>query len=153
MKTTERFVMHRRSLLESCSWRVLTLEARQLLDRIELEHLRHGGKENGSLKVPYNDFIDYGMTRRNSIARAIREAEALGLLEVVRGGFGNRGRSIPNKYRLTYLPTTDQDGTDEWREIETMEDAKRRIAAVKKSRDPSPWFRAGQAAKVVLLAS
>ena len=55
----------------------------------------------------------------------------LGLLEVVRGGVGNRARGIPNKYRLTYLP---QDATDEWRKIETMEEARHRIAAVKNSR-------------------
>jgi hypothetical protein len=153
MKTTEPFIMHRRSLLESCSWRALTLETLQLLHRIELEHLRHGGKDNGSLIVPYNDFLDYGMARRSSIARAIREAETLGLLRVVRGGCGNRGRGVPNKYRLTYLPTADQDATDEWREIETMDYARSRVAAEKQPRKPSEWFQAGQTAKIMPIAS
>jgi hypothetical protein len=148
----ETFIAHRRSLLESCSWRALTLECRQLLTRIEIEHLRHGGKENGKLVVPYTDFLDYGVGHRSYIARAIRDAEALGLLRIVRGRAGN-GRPVPNQYRLTYLPAADQDATDEWREIKTMDDAKSRIAAVKKPRKPSTWFRAGRAAKVVPLAS
>jgi hypothetical protein len=130
---------------------------RQAGDRLQLgdrepvqgEQLRHGGKEN-SRHVPYADFLDYGIARRNSIARAIREAEALGLLEVVRGGVGNRGRGMPNKYRLTYLPL---DATDEWRKVETMEEARHRTAAVKNSREPSPCLRAGRAAKVVPLVS
>jgi hypothetical protein len=107
---------------------------------VQGEHLRHGGKEN-SRHVPYADLLDYGIAPRS---------RGLGLLEVVRGGVGNRGRGIPNKYRLTYLPL---DATDEWRKIETMEEARHRIAAVKNSRDPSPWFRAGRAAKVVPLVS
>src|SRR5262249_20616765 len=119
MKTTEPFVMHRKSLLESCGWRALMLETRQLLDRIEIEHLRHGGQENGKLMVPYADFLDYGIGHRSYISRAIRDAEALGLLRVIRGSGGNGGNRKPSLYRLTYLPTADQDATDEWREIKT----------------------------------
>jgi len=154
VKIDEPFTAHRRSLLESYSWRVLTVEARKVLDRIELEHLRHGGKENGSLIVSYSAFYEYGMPKYSrAIARAIQEAEALGLLRVVRGGFGKRGRGIPNRYRLTYLPTLNGPATDEWREIATMDDAKSRIAAVKKSRKPSAWFEAGKAAKALPRAS
>lgn len=136
------FVMHRRDLLESCAWRVLTIQARRLLDRIELEHLRRGGKHNGNLKVSYNAFRDHGVGRRGSIVWAISQAEALGLIEVVHGG-----RGAANAYRLTYLPSPAADATDEWRAVADIDDAKRRVAAGR--REQSGWLKAARAAKVV----
>jgi hypothetical protein len=71
------FVPHRIELIESPAWRVLSLSARRVLDRIEVELCHHGGlRENGRLPVTYGDFERYGI-HCAAIAPAIREVVAL----------------------------------------------------------------------------
>ena len=74
-------------------------------------------------------------------------AEALGLAEIIHGRRGAR-----NRYRLTYLSVAKQEPTDEWRAVTTMEDASRRLDAVKKPRSQSLWFKGAQLAQVVPLS-
>jgi hypothetical protein len=140
----EQFIPHRRSMLESPAWRMLPLYARQVLDAIELEFLRHAGKENGQLIVTYPDFAKYCTVQdRTALAQAVRQVEALGFLIVVRGAAGTGNTRSPNLYRLTYLPG--QNGGlpgNEWREIKSVEDALNRLAAVKKRRPQTNWFKA-----------
>jgi hypothetical protein len=50
------FIAHPRQMIESPAWRALSLAARKALDRIEIEHLDHGGAENGKLPVTYRNF-------------------------------------------------------------------------------------------------
>jgi hypothetical protein len=110
-------------MLESPAYRVLSLSARRVLDRLEIEHGHHGGTENGKLPVTYNDFEKYGI-HRHAIGPAIREAVALGFLEVTEiGRAGNAEFRAPSKYRMTYRHTDDAAATDDWRRIETMEQA------------------------------
>lgn len=112
---------HRIDMLRSPAWRALSLSARRLLDRLEIEHADHGGKENGRLPVTYEDLVRYGI-ERHAIAPAIREAVALGFLEITeQGRAGNAEYRRPNFFRLTYLPTK-YSPTDEWTKI-TEEDA------------------------------
>ena len=47
--------------------RVLSLIEHRVLARIELEHMDHGGCENGKLPVTYTDFEKWGV-RADSIA-------------------------------------------------------------------------------------
>jgi hypothetical protein len=108
--------------------------------------LRHAGKENGQLVVTYADFAKYctAGTHKRLLALAIRQAEALGFLIIVRGTAGVGNGRLPNQYRLTYMPG--QNGgppSDEWKEIQTMEEAQSRLAAVKKPRPQTNWFKAG----------
>jgi hypothetical protein len=118
------YVPHTRQLIESPAWRRLSLSARRLLDRIELEHLRHAGKENGRLPVTFDQFFKFGI-HRHAIAPAMRECSALGLLEITKQGCaGNAEFRSPNHFRLTYLPCMGTDPpTHEWRAIATMEHA------------------------------
>ena len=96
----------------------------RLIDFLEIEHLQHGGKENGSLLAPYSQLVYFGITRR-LIAGAIREAERSGLLRVERGGKKGTTMTESNRYRLTYQwSTTRIDGlwnwqppTDEWKQF------------------------------------
>jgi hypothetical protein len=126
------FVPHRIELIESPAWRVLSLSTRRVLDHIEIEMCHHGGhRENGRLPDTFDDFVRHGV-RRNSVASAIREAVALGLLVVSEQGHGGNAEfRSPNKYRLTYICTKaanpaakypDQP-TDDWKRIETLEAA------------------------------
>ena len=127
--TLKNFIAHSRELRESPAWRALPDNARRLLDRLELEHMLHGGAENGRLPVTYSDFEEAGL-RRKSISLAIRQCVALGFLEITRRG----GRSIahvrpPSLYRLTYVHGRGGGGTptDEWRKILTDEQVKAAI--------------------------
>ena len=112
-------------MLECEAFRVLSVSAHRVLARIEIELAHHGGTDNGRLPVTYQNFQDYGMDR-DAVAPAIRECEALGFIEVTEHGrAGNAEFRSPNLFRLTYLPTKGADFTDEWRQIETTEDALR----------------------------
>ena len=106
--------MARKSALEG-SWGRYNREMResplgQPVDRrrlrapfMELEHMVNGGAENGKLICTYSDFVEHGM-RRASVARYLRECEALGFLEVTqRGGRSRLDFRTPSRYRLTYV--------------------------------------------------
>lgn len=110
-------------MLRSPAMRVLSLSGRRVLDRIEIEMADHGGTENGRLPVTFADFEAFGIDR-HAIAPALREAQALGFVEVTeRGRAGNAEYRSPSLYRLTYRHTARQGPTDEWRKFETMEAA------------------------------
>jgi hypothetical protein len=87
----------------SDAFRTAGINARRLIDFLEIEHMRKGGKHNGNLKAPQEQLEAFGIGARY-IAEAIREAEQLGLVDVVRPG-----RRVANTYTLTWLPL--QDGT------------------------------------------
>jgi hypothetical protein len=119
------FVPHLLSMLESPAFRVLSRAAHMVLARIEIEHMHHGGKENGHLPVTYEDFVRYGI-HRHAIAPAIRELHILGFINItVRGRAGNREFRSPSRYRLTYCPAKGEpgDGTHEWRWVASLEQA------------------------------
>jgi hypothetical protein len=120
------FVPHTRDLIESAAMQVLSSDGLKVLQRIELEHLRHGGRDNGRLVVPYGDFIAYGIRHPRTISRGLKEAEALGLIEIRRGR-GGRGNAHPNLYRLTYLPAGNRGPTDEWRQFATLAEARAQL--------------------------
>src|SRR5262245_57742640 len=79
------FVPHTAELLKSAAWRARSIYLVKLLDRLEIEHIAHAGKENGHLKVTYDQFVEHGISRR-FVKHAIEEGEALGLLKVTERG-------------------------------------------------------------------
>jgi len=116
------FIAHRIEMLESSAWASLTFAARRILDRLEIEHAHHGGKENGNLPCTYDDFERFGV-RRASVAAGIRLLVAGGFVEVTHSGRGGNGEfRDPARYRLTYLNTPKANPTDEWRKITTPRD-------------------------------
>jgi hypothetical protein len=119
----------------------MSLSARRALDRIEIELAAHGGADNGKLPVTYDDFEKYGM-HRHSIGPAIREAVALGFVEITDPGrAGNAEFRKPNQFRLTYLPTT-VGPTDEWQRIHTDIEAAAIACAARRASSPktkSQW--------------
>src|SRR5262249_47400861 len=110
------FVKLPRTLLESEAWRSLGINARRFLEFLMLEHMRHGGKENGSLLAPRRQLEQYGIGARY-ISRAVGEAERLGAVCCERG-IGRR----PSMYALTWLPTGDGSApSNRWRGLTTSE--------------------------------
>ena len=109
-------------MLESPAYRVLSLSAHRVLDRIEVELGHHAGIDNGRLPCTYDHFEEYGI-HRHAIGPAIREAVVLGFIEVKRGSAGNAEHRAPNLFRLTYRPDYRGQQTDCWRLIKTLDDA------------------------------
>jgi hypothetical protein len=119
------FAPHLIEMLESPAFRALSYSGLRVLFRIEIELGHHGGTENGKLPVTFDDFHAYGI-HRHAIAPGIREAVALGFLEITQAGrAGNASWRKPNLFRLTYRPTKGLpgNGTHEWRKIESTEAA------------------------------
>jgi hypothetical protein len=131
------FAPRRIDMLRSSSYCALSLSARRVLDRIEIELADHGGTDNGKLPVTYDDFERYGI-HRQAIYPAIRETVALGFLEITQEGVaGGAEFRRPTLYRLTYRPTAKSagDGTHEWMNIKTDDEAKA-IAAAARAEKP-----------------
>lgn len=121
------WLWHTIELLSSPAWRGQSINCRRLIEFIELEHLKHGGNENGSLLAPYNQLAKFGIGRR-LIHESIREAEQRGLVKVERGGRRGIVLTDVNRFTLTYYWTKTRKGglwdwqppTDNWKSF-TME--------------------------------
>src|SRR5262249_10852410 len=80
--------------------------ARRILDTLEIEHCRRGGRENGKLPCPYRSLAIFGLTSSSRISRALHELKAAGLIEIIRPGRRSfADLRTPSLYRLTYLTT------------------------------------------------
>ena len=112
------WVAHRLKLMVSPAWRHRPIPLAKILERIEIEHMRHGGKENGHLVVSYDQLVRNGVSRR-TIRSALALGVSLGLLEVKQSGEWAGDVRSPNIYRLTYLPEKNRRApTDEWEGID-----------------------------------
>jgi hypothetical protein len=116
-------------MMESPAWRALTGPALRVVLRIMLEHMHHGGTENGNLAVTYDDFEKANIDR-HTIRTAIAVAEVLGFIDVVELGMKGHGVARrPSRYALTWLPRNDDmAATNRWKAIETAADAKKAVA-------------------------
>ena len=112
------------AMLKSPAYRALSLSAHKFLSRVEIEHARHGGGDNGDLPVTFAQFAEYGI-RRNSITSAQCEVEALGFVKIKHGKAGVGDWRCPNLFRLTYRPCGDARPTNDWRHIRTDVEAQR----------------------------
>ena len=127
-----------RSMLNSPSWRAMSRAARLVIDRVIHEHLAHAGLENGRLPVTYLNFSRFGVPK-NSIANAIVELEALGLIRVVRGAGGNAVHRHVSLYELTWLPTKDRGVPSvKWTQFATVAQAKAAVRTVQAAVAESP---------------
>jgi len=57
------FASHAIEMLRSPAWRVLSLSARRVLDRLAIELADHGGFQRAGLPVMFDDFEQYGIDR------------------------------------------------------------------------------------------
>ena len=124
------------SMMESEAWRAMSGNARLVVDRIKIEHMHHGGTENGNLPVTYDNFEDYGV-RRKSISQAIKQAQALGFIDVIEKGQKSYGASRrPALYGLTSLPRSDRTpASNRWKLIKTNEQVKAILSKLKQRRE------------------
>ena len=112
----EQFVWLTRKLLESDAWRSQTIHTYRLIHFLLLEHLRHGGQENGRLKAPYRQLYAFGIGARFAV-QAIAHAEGLGLIVCNKAGM----RTVTT-FRLTWYRDRDgQPATNEWQQYRNLE--------------------------------
>lgn len=123
-----------RDMLESPAWRALSDNGRRLIDRVLIEHMAHGGAQNGALPVTYDDLESWGI-RRNSIAPAIAEAVALGWLDHQRGrAAGGEAKGHAQLFRLTWMRTWDNEpATNRWKRLGSVPEAQAVSAAARSS--------------------
>jgi hypothetical protein len=126
-------------MLQSPAYRVLSLSARRVLNRIEIELASHGGNDIERLPVTQADFIAHGIARK-WIAPAIREVEALGFIRITqRGRGGNAEHRKENQFFPTYLPGRDRtlEPPHDWRRIKTLEEAEQIAKAARANKNPN----------------
>ncbi len=127
-------------MLESPAHRVLSLSARRIINRLEIEHAHHGGTENGNLQITYDQFVEFGI-HRHSIAAAIRETVALGFVVVTeKGRAGNAEFRRSNRFRLAFLHTDKAEPTNEWQKIASIEEAHSIAKAARSNKISSAGF-------------
>ena len=135
------FVPHRLEMMLHPTWRLAPVPLRRMLERIEVEHLRHGGFKNGELYVSWNQFVIASISRRK-ITPLNDLGEALGLLKVIRAEDATYDLRAPNAYRLTYLPSAKNAApTDEWKSV-TEDRVKALVKAFRELERGSPKARA-----------
>lgn len=110
------WVPHRLEMLVSPAWKSRPVAVMRILERIEEEHLRHGGMQNGRLYVSYMQFQQAGVSKR-VVKAALECARDLGFVEIVQEGEPRGDVRPPNAYRLTYLPCGKATPTDEWKRV------------------------------------
>lgn len=124
------FITHRLEMLISASWRHAPRPLLRMIERLEIEHLRHGGFENGNLYVSYKQFVLAGISKR-SIRPTMELGKALGLMDYRQEEEPRGDIRPPNAYRLTYVPAKGKNApTDEWKAI-TDERAKQLVEQYK----------------------
>ena len=98
------FSYHLIEMISSPAFCVLSLSARRVLDRLEIELASHGGTSNGKLPVTFADFHRYGIDY-NAIAPAIREVVALGFVEITKKGRAGNEEISVSEYFPADVPT------------------------------------------------
>jgi hypothetical protein len=127
------FIYYEADLLRSPAWQALSINGRRVVERIQLEHLRHAGRDNGYLPVTFNDFVAAGVSRKY-VSPSIIEAEALGLIERTSRGRKKYGDNpgAPSTFRITFLggysETDIWPASDEWRRFDSVKNAKAAVA-------------------------
>jgi hypothetical protein len=95
-----------------------------------------GGAENGRLFVTHDQFVEWGVERKQ-IGPAIRELAALGFVEITERGYaGAAGHGKANRFRLTYVNTkTREEPSNDWRRIATLEEDNATAKAARSDKD------------------
>jgi hypothetical protein len=136
------FVARGLRMMRSPAWRELSAASKLVLERLEIEHMEHGGTRNGDLPCTHRDFVEHGV-RAGSVRRALDEAIALGFLKTELPGRRKVGAAPGRaaRFRLTYLPHVNGDtvaATNEWAAFASREDARRALDNLKGRKSASP---------------
>jgi hypothetical protein len=138
-RITGQFAPRTIEMLRSPAFRALSLTGHRILARIEIEHAKHGGKNNGKLPVTHADFQEFGI-HHHAVGPGLREVSALGFVEQTQRGFAGVGEHHrPSLFRLTYLGASGAAPTDDWRQITTMAEAEEIAATARANKPDRLW--------------
>jgi hypothetical protein len=104
------FVWRSLEMCRSDAFRTRGVNVVRLIEFLEIEHMKHGGKQNGKLKAPRRQLEAYGISS-HCVTDAIHDAELRGLIDCHRGGM-----RVAITYGLTWLPLAGgTPATNRWR--------------------------------------
>ena len=112
----QQWAWHPKDVLESPAWRLMGINARRLLDFLTIEHLNHGGCENGRLIATYDQLVEFGLTR-SCIKRAIVQLQFLGLIRHQQGGRWNKQNYVSIFTITFYRDFQGRAATNDWKRI------------------------------------
>lgn len=92
------------AMLGSPTYQALDANGRRVLDFLMLEHLAHGGKENGNLAAPHRQLAAFGVTK-DYVAPALDTLIRLGFVRRTFEGLRLADNGKPARFALTWLPT------------------------------------------------
>jgi hypothetical protein len=99
-----------RELLASDAWRSLGINSRRFIDFLLIQQMGKGGQENGRLIAPDRQLRAFGIGE-HQVSTAIKQVEAVGLVDCFRGGM-----RVATRYALTWFPLHDgTPATNHWR--------------------------------------
>lgn len=104
------------SLMLSRGFRALGAPARHVLDFIMVEHMRHGGTENGRLLATHLQLEKWGVSGRD-ISPALEMLDAFGLIKRIRAGKRLGGKDGATLYALTWCQIDDELPTDDFKTV------------------------------------
>ncbi|MCQ8186007.1 hypothetical protein NOG11_11470 [Parvularcula sp. BGMRC 0090] len=141
-------------VIQSAAFAHLGKEATRFFLFLLMDHAQNGGVENGRLTATHAQLVAFGIGK-NSVAKAIEEACALGLVAKTQQGGRYGLTNRPNQYRLTFMGWRDQNGqlrnpTNEWKAI-TDNSAEARRKATQKARRTAVSKKTRRSGKVVPL--
>ena len=105
----DQFIIHKRELIESESWKTMSINCFRLISFLELCFMNNAGEENGYYIATYNQLVSYGI-RKHSIKKAIDEAYKRGLIRYTLSDAVGKYGKFTYLFRLTYLPQTVREG-------------------------------------------
>lgn len=97
------FILLPLNFLESYAYRALSAPARKILDFLFIEHLRHGGNENGNLAAPYSQLANFKISSRD-IPKAFAMLEAFGIITRLNEYNKINGRYNTGRYFIDLFP-------------------------------------------------
>jgi hypothetical protein len=124
-------------LLESPVLRVLSRAAHLALIRIEIELRHHAGNANGKLIVTKQQFVEFGIHPR-TVAPALRELDALGVIRISHGRGGNAEYRQPNRFLLNYAcgaVDAHEEITNTWKRFKTLQEAEQTAISARAAKD------------------
>jgi hypothetical protein len=109
----EPFIWETLEMRKSDAYWSLSAAAHRFIVYLTIEHMQHGGRQNGNLKAPRQFLIDRVASARHLTA-VISEVESVGFVRCFRHGV-----RIASTYALTWLPLHDgTPATNEWRDYQ-----------------------------------
>lgn len=120
-------------LLESPAYQGLSMAAIRVLTFLQIEHLTHGGVENGRLLAPHRQLVSKGIGKAD-VKPAIDMLEAFGLIARTSAGGRLGGRPNAARYGLCWLPFHDEPEAREAFRSVTADEVRHYVVESRKAR-------------------